>query len=73
MLGVFASPVAAAGRVYLIGRNGAVVVMNDGAAPTVIATNYIDDKFDASPALAGPDLFLRGQHTLYCISSGANK
>jgi len=71
LLGVFASPVAAAGKVYLIGRNGGVVVMKDGNEPKVIATNHLDDKFDASPALAGADLFLRGQHTLYCISESA--
>jgi len=35
----------------------------------VIATNQINDKFDASPAVAGNELFLRGRETLYCIAS----
>lgn len=68
MQGVYASPVAAAGRVYLTSRNGTVVVMKDGEKPALIATNHLEDKFDASPALAGGDLLLRGQHTLYCIA-----
>jgi len=69
MAGVYASPVAAAGRIYLVSRNGTVLVMQDGGKPQVIATNHLEDKFDASPALAGKDLILRGLHTLYCVSN----
>jgi outer membrane protein assembly factor BamB len=69
--GVYASPVGAAGHVYLVGRNGATVVIKhldqtDKIEP--IATNELKDRFDASPALVGKELFLRGQESLYCIS-----
>lgn len=66
--GVYASPVAAAGRVYLIGRNGAAVVIKDGDQLETLATNKLDDGFDASPAVAGNELFLRGRQYLYCLA-----
>lgn len=66
--GVYASPVAADGRVYLIGRSGMVVVMQDGEPFEVLATNQLDDRFDASAAIIGNELFLRGQRYLYCIA-----
>jgi hypothetical protein len=66
--GVYASPVAAAGRIYLVGRNGTSLVLKSGEKVDVLATNQLDDKFDASPALAGKELFLRGHEYLYCLS-----
>lgn len=64
----YASPVAAAGRVYLTGRNGATVVIKSSDQFEPIATNTLDDKFDGSPAIAGNELFLRGNKSLYCIA-----
>ena len=66
--GVYASPVAAAGRVYLVGRNGATVVIKNSDKLETLATNKLDERFDASPALAGNELFLRGRDYLYCIA-----
>ena len=66
--GVYASPLGAAGRVYLAGRNGVTVVLKQSDKLEVLATNRLDDKFDASPAAAGKDLFLRGREYLYCIT-----
>jgi outer membrane protein assembly factor BamB len=66
--GVYASPVGAAGRVYLAGRNGAVVVIKHGEKLEVLATNRLDEKFDASPAAVGNELFLRGHEHLYCLA-----
>ena len=66
--GVYSSPLGAAGRVYLAGRNGAVVVIKQSDKLEKLASNKLDDKFDASPAAAGKDLFLRGREYLYCLS-----
>lgn len=66
--GVYASPVAAGDRVYLVGRNGATVVIKAADQLHIEATNRLDDAFDASPALAGKDLLLRGRANLYCLS-----
>ena len=66
--GVYASPIAANGRIYIIGRGGNAVVLKDGPAFEVLATNQLEDRFDSSPAIAGNDLYLRGRSMLYCIS-----
>ncbi len=66
--GVYASPLGAAGRVYLPGRNGVTVVLKQSDQLEVLAVNRLDEKFDASPAAAGKDLFLRGREYLYCLS-----
>lgn len=65
--GVYASPVAAEGRVYLVGRDGKTVTIKDADQLEIIATNVLDDKFDASAAISGKSLFLRGHEHLYCI------
>jgi outer membrane protein assembly factor BamB len=66
--GVYASPVAARDRVYVAGRNGVTVVLKLGTQPAILAQNKLDDHFDASPAIAGQELYLRGHAHLYCIA-----
>jgi outer membrane protein assembly factor BamB len=66
---IFASPVAAKGRVYLPGRDGATLVIKSGPAFEVLAKNTLDDGFDASPALVDKELYLRGHRYLYCIAA----
>jgi outer membrane protein assembly factor BamB len=69
---VFASPVAASGRIYILGQQGTAVVLKPGgAAPEVIATNTLDDRFDASPALVDMEIYLRGYRSLYSIGSAS--
>ena len=68
MRGVYASPVGAAGRVYLVGRDGVALVIKNSDKLEVLATNRLDEGFDASPAVAGKDLLLRGREHLYCIA-----
>ena len=65
---VYASPVGAGGRVYLVARGGATVVIPNTGKLEPLATNQLDEQFDASPAVAGKELFLRGQQHLYCIA-----
>jgi outer membrane protein assembly factor BamB len=65
---VFASPVGAAGRVYIPGREGATVVLRHGPKLEVVAVNELGDGFDASPALVDGELYLRGYRFLYCIA-----
>jgi len=66
---VFASPVGAAGRVYIPGRDGTTLVIRSGPAFEVLAANTLDDGFDASPALVDNELYLRGYRYLYRISA----
>ena len=65
---VFASPVGAAGRVYVVGQDGTAAVLRHGPALEIIATNKLDDQFDASPALVDREMYLRGYKNLYCIA-----
>ena len=67
---VYASPVAAAGRVYITSQSGVTVVLRHGVSPQVLGVNQLDDDFNASAALAGDELFLRGERYLYCLKKG---
>jgi outer membrane protein assembly factor BamB len=66
---VFASPVGAAGRIYIVGREGTTLVLRQGATSEILATNTLDDHFDASPALAGDTMYLRGYKYLYALGA----
>jgi outer membrane protein assembly factor BamB len=66
---VFASPVAAAGKIFVVGREGATAVIKPGPTLQVVATNTLDDHFDASPALVGNEIYLRGVKYLYSIGN----
>ena len=66
---VYASPVGAGGRIYIAGRDGAVAVVQQGPEFKLLATNRLDDGFDASPVAVGDELYLRGRKHLYRISA----
>ena len=65
---VYASPLGAADRVYVVGRGGVTYVLRRGADLDVLARNVLDDTFSASPAAVGDKLYLRGERHLYCIA-----
>ena len=65
---VYASPVGAAGRIYITSRDGTTLVIEKGAEFNVLAANSLDDGFDASLAVVGDAIYLRGQEFLYCIA-----
>jgi outer membrane protein assembly factor BamB len=65
--GFYSSPVTARGRVYFTDRSGTTVVLKDGETLDVLSVNKLGDVIDASPALAGKQLFLRSERCLYCI------
>jgi streptogramin lyase/outer membrane protein assembly factor BamB/plastocyanin len=71
--GIYASPVAAADRIYFTGRGGNTMVLAPGDSFKVLANNKLDDHFHASPAMAGKQLFLRGLQYLYCLEEGATR
>jgi outer membrane protein assembly factor BamB len=66
---VYSSPVGAAGRIYLASREGNTSVFKHGRELEILATNPLDDgAIDATPAIVGNELFIRGEGHLYCIS-----
>ncbi len=64
---MYASPIAADGRIYISSREGATIVLREGDDFEVLATNRLDDTIDASPVAVGSKLLLRGRNHLYCI------
>jgi outer membrane protein assembly factor BamB len=68
MDGVYASPTAAGGRIYFVGRNGVSYVLKPSDKFEVLAVNTLDDKIDCSPAFVGDEIYLKGKQNLYCIA-----
>jgi outer membrane protein assembly factor BamB len=66
---LYASPVAAAGRIYFTGRDGTIVVLKEGDQLESLAVNRMADPMDASPAIVGKQMFLRGEKNLYCVEA----
>jgi hypothetical protein len=60
--------VGAADRIYFVGRDGSGLVLKKSDKVEVLARNKLEDGFDASPALVGKELYLRGKEHLYCIA-----
>jgi outer membrane protein assembly factor BamB len=65
---MYASPVAAAGRIYFTDMSGVTLVMTNDAVPKMLSVNALQDSFSASAALVGSELFLRGTKYLYCVA-----
>ncbi len=68
---IYASALAANGNLYVVDREGTVMVVKDAAKFEVISTNKLGEKIDASPVALDNELFLRGHEHLYCIAEGA--
>ncbi len=64
---VYASPVAAGGKIYFSSREGVTVVVKHGT-DEILATNELGETIDASPAIVGDQMFIRGERHLYCIA-----
>ena len=62
-----ASPVAAAGRVYIFSEDGKATVIEAGREFKVLSENLLEDGFMASPAIAGDALVVRTRTHLYRI------
>ena len=70
---VFASPVAADGRIYIASREGATLVIRHGIEFEVLAVNKLEDSFSASPAVVGSEIYLRGEKHLYSLAQDPPK
>jgi outer membrane protein assembly factor BamB len=64
---IYASPVAANGYVYFVGREGTCVVLKNDETFEVASVNQINDRIDASPVVVGNRLLLRSWTKLYCV------
>ncbi|MCR9246900.1 MAG: PQQ-binding-like beta-propeller repeat protein [bacterium] len=64
---IYSSPIGAAGHVYFTSREGKTVVIKAGDTFEEVATNELEDAFDASMVVLGDAIYLRGHEHLYCI------
>jgi outer membrane protein assembly factor BamB len=61
--------VVADGKIYVVGKNGAVDVVQPGREFKLLATNTLPDTFMASPAVSGGRIYLRGYDSLWAIGT----
>ncbi len=66
---LYSSPVAAGGNLYFFDREGNNVVVKAGDTFEVVATNKLEETIDASPAIVGDVMYVRGEKSLYCIAA----
>jgi outer membrane protein assembly factor BamB len=64
---VSASPVFADGRIYIVDEEGTTTVIRLGRVFRKLAVNRLHERVQASPAIAGNEIFLRTEKALYCI------
>ena len=62
---IYASPVAADGKILISSLEGEIAVLEAGAQWEVLAVNDLDEPIYASPALAGDRIFVRTPTRLY--------
>lgn len=65
---IHASPICAGERLYVTSRDGVTAVVKVGPEFEILATNRLDDVFDATPVAIGEELFVRGRRNLYCLA-----
>jgi outer membrane protein assembly factor BamB len=62
-----ASPVVAGGKLYLLSRNGTMIVCRAGDSWEPLATSELNESVEATPAFSNGRMFIRGERNLYCI------
>jgi outer membrane protein assembly factor BamB len=68
---VWSSLAVAAGRLYVVGRDGKTAVLELGPEYELLALNELDDRVDASPVFVGDRLYIRGRERLYALEVAA--
>jgi outer membrane protein assembly factor BamB len=63
----YASPVAADGKVFVIGLSGVLTILKAGPEQEILSVNELDDESYATPAIADGRLYVRTRGTLYCF------
>lgn len=69
---IYASPVSDGRYVYVTDLRGTTQVITAGSAPEVVAINPLNEPVSASLAIAGEELFIRGEQHLFKIARSPN-
>ena len=67
---VYASPVAGGGHVFICDREGKVAVIKDASTLEIVGTNDLGEGIDATPAIVGNAVYVRGSDHLFCFVNG---
>jgi outer membrane protein assembly factor BamB len=68
----YPSPVSANGLIYWLSSEGEMFVVKASDKFEIVAQNKLDEKCNASPALAGGRIYIRTASSLYCIGNGSS-
>jgi hypothetical protein len=68
-----ASPVAFEGRILLFSEDGDTFVLKAGPTHEVLRTNPLGEPIHATPAVAGGEVYIRGDSHLYAIGRTAKR
>lgn len=63
------SPIAADGKLFVFNEAGVLTTIKLGATPEIIAESPTNERGQATPAISGGAIFLRGEKSLFCIGS----
>jgi outer membrane protein assembly factor BamB len=66
---IYASPVSAGGNVFVTDLEGSTLILSDTEIPRIVAVNSIGESVNASLAIAGNEIYIRGDKHLFCIAS----
>ncbi len=65
----YASPVAAADKIFLLSEEGKLTVLKAGAQWEVLAVNDLGEESYATPAISNGRIFVRTRGSLYCFTA----
>ena len=68
----YSSPVAADGHIYIVSLGGKISVLRAGPEIDVVATHDLGEDCYATPALAGKELYVRTERSLFAFSKGGS-
>ena len=66
--GIFSSPVAADGKIYVTSASGKVTVVKAGPSWTTLQVNDLDEECYASPAIANGRIYIRTRSSVYAFA-----
>ena len=66
--GIFSSPVAADGKIYVTSASGKVTVVKAGPNWTTLQVNDLDEECYASPAIADGRIYIRTRSSVYAFA-----
>lgn len=64
----FASPSLAGDALYLLGRDGTIVMLEAGGTYKILGKSALGEKCYASPAFVNGRIYIRGAKHIYCIT-----